>query len=558
MRKHLLTSCLSFVRPVKQQVLLLIFFTSILGTRSVNAQFVTIPDPNFAAYLQSNFGSCITGNQLDTTCSFVTSLTTIDVSGSGIQDLTGIQYFDSLVNLFCQDNLLTTLPKLSKTLLYLGISNNQFTEVPALPPNLGQLYCSNNFIDSLPQLPLSLNVLSCGNNFITEINISFPGLTYLGVQNNLLTSLPPLPVSLKNLVCGGNMITALPVIPSGLLSLVCNDNLLTSLPELPATLFELKCSANQLTALPALPAGLDYLSCANNQLVTLPSLPASLNTLSVHDNFITSLPPFPGPSFSCDIDLSYNPVTCLPSLPDSVNINICGTLLECIQNFPEGGDIYSCSQPLPPICSGSNECLPYNISGYAFEDLNNNCFFDAGEPPLRERIIKINPGQYFTSTDSNGYYTFFIGIPGAYQLSQDNPTPALWDLPCNGNVQSVVILNPLDTFNNRNFPNQVVAYCALPEVDVATAAQRLCFSNNTYAVSYRNKGTLTSFNTSIEIEFDPEIIPLESTLPWTSVNGNTYTFSVGTIPAGAAASFIITDSVSCDAVLSQTACVRAN
>ncbi|MEO6166734.1 MAG: T9SS type A sorting domain-containing protein [Chitinophagales bacterium] len=555
--KHLLPSWRSFARLLKKQCVVALVVMSFVNTNDCYGQ-VTIPDPNFAAFLQSNFGSCMSGNQLDTTCNEVTTEKSLDVSSSGIQDLTGIQYFDNLENLFCQDNLLDTLPKLPATLLYLVISNNQFSELPAFPPNLGQLYCTNNLLTEIPQLPSSINVLSCGDNFITSINMSFPGLTYLGVQNNLLTALPVLPSGLKYLVCGGNQITSLPDLPSGLLSVVCNDNLITALPALPTALTELKCSGNQLTSLPALPAGLDYLGCANNLLTALPPLPPSLNTLSVHDNFIISIPSFPGPSFSCDIDLSYNPVSCLPSLPDSLKINICSTSLECIRNFPAGGTIFTCSQPLPAICSGTNECLPYTVSGYVFEDLNANCFFDAGEPPLADRIIKINPGQFFTSTDSNGYYTFFTGNTGAYELSQDNPSPALWELSCNGNLQSIVVVNPSDTFNNRNFPNQIIAYCALPQVDIATAAQRLCFNNNTYAVNYRNKGTLTSFNTFIEIEFDPEIIPLESTLPWTSVNGNTYLFPVGTLAVGAVGSFIITDSVSCDAILTQTACVRAN
>jgi hypothetical protein len=518
-----------------------------------------IPDPNFAAYLQSNFPTCITGNVLDTTCLQIVSVGSVTVANSAIQDLTGIQYFDDLQSLDCHGNLLTSLPPLPASVNFLNINDNHFADPPVLPPSLGQFYCNNNLLTTLPTLPAGLNVLSCNGNNLDSLPSLVIGLTYLSASNNFLTSLPSLPNLLTDLIISYNEFTSLPsTLPLGLQTLICGNNLLTSLPPLPPNLKELRCSSNQLTSLPVVPATLTYLACAFNQLNSLPLIPVTLDTLSIHDNLFTEIPQFPGPAFSCAVDISNNSISCLPLLPDSISLLFCGTEIQCFPNIPTGAHFNNCGDTLPPICSGTSECLPYNVSGYAFEDLNNNCVFDAGEPPLAERIIEINSGQYYTSTDADGYYRFYVGSPGIYSLSQVNSNQGLWNLTCNGNLYSITVASSTDTFNNRNFPNQISAYCALPTVDVATAAQRLCFSSNTYSVNYCNQGTLTAFNTYILLEFDPEIIPLSSALPWASVNGNIYQFDVGTLAPGDCGSFIITDSVSCNAVIDQTACVKAN
>lgn len=536
----------------------LIFILITLAYTSVaKAQFVTIPDPNFAAYLQSNFPGCMTGNQMDTTCFAVENLQILNVGSSAIQDLTGIQYFDNLQNLDCHDNLLETLPPLPPTITILNINYNFFASLPDLPPNLAQLYCSNNMITSLPPLPSSLNILSCAYNLISSLP-PLPSLTYMSASNNILTLLPSLPFSLNNIAVSYNLLDSLPALPPGLHSLVCNNNLLTALPSLPPALLQLKCASNQLQTLPALPSVLSFLGCSENQLATLPDLPSSLDTLSAHDNLITSLPPFPGPSFSCAMDISNNPISCLPQLPDSIGIFFCGTNIQCLPNIPQFFLFNNCDDTLPPICSATSECVPYNISGYAFQDLNNNCFFDVGEPPLAGRVIEVNSGEYYATTNENGYYAFYTGIPGSYQLSQVNPDNTLWGLPCSGNQLNVTIANAQDTFNDRNFPNQIVSFCALPSVDISTFSQRLCDGDNQYSVDYCNRGTLTAFNCVVSIAFDPEIIPLSSSLPWSSALDNVYAFDVGTLAPGDCGSFIVTDSVSCNAIIDQTACIRAN
>ena len=141
-----------------------------------------------------------------------------------------------------------------------------------LPDSLEELDCLRNQLTSLPKLPNSLNKLFC--------------------HLNELTSLPDLPNSLECLLCFNNKLTSLPNLPNSLKCLSCSNNQLTSLPDLPNSLEILNCYYNRLTSLPDLPNSLEILSCHNNQLTSLPDLPKSLIELFCSNNELTSLPYF--------------------------------------------------------------------------------------------------------------------------------------------------------------------------------------------------------------------------------------------------------------------------
>ena len=99
-----------------------------------------------------------------------------------------------------------------------------------LPNSLIELYCNGNKLTSLPELPNSLILLNC--------------------SGNLLTSLPKLPNLLITLYCPYNKLTSLPDLPNSLITLYCDHNRLTSLPDLPNSLITLYCDHNRLISLP--------------------------------------------------------------------------------------------------------------------------------------------------------------------------------------------------------------------------------------------------------------------------------------------------------------------
>jgi hypothetical protein len=357
---------------------------------NIKAQYVTIPDAKFAAWLQTNIPSAMIGNQMDTTNAILTSYTTLNVAGDSIGNLTGIQYFDALKVLDCGNsiinsgpNYLTTLPKLPATLDTLICGNNQLTSLPTLPTSLIELDCRYNQITSLPAIPNSLLILSCISNQLTNLPALPNTLTSLDFGYNLVTTISAFPDSLTALGCYENQLTSLPAFPNNITGISCEGNLLTKLPALPSMLSYLDCNFNQIDTLPNLPATLVFLFAGYNNLTYVPSLPSSLKVLECHENQITSLPPLPNTltTFLCynnqitcfapissaiaTLDIHNNPFTCLPnytpymdsvthSFPLCVTGNANGCPASCVPSLTLTSNKYT-------ICKGDSQLL--SVSG---------------------------------------------------------------------------------------------------------------------------------------------------------------------------------------------------
>ena len=213
-----------------KKLLLLIFPFLFFGTKAQT--WVTIPDANFANYLQSIIPAAMNGNQMDITNPLVTTSThTISAVNLGISNLTGIQYFTSLAFLNCDNNYtLTFLPPLPSTLVWLECSANALSSLPALPSSLLYLECAINPITSIPTLPNNLQSLDCGLNSIT--------------------SLPPLPNSLKHFRCSNDNLTTLPTLPDSLQFFWCDNCNITCFPIFPNTITSFSISPNPYNCLP--------------------------------------------------------------------------------------------------------------------------------------------------------------------------------------------------------------------------------------------------------------------------------------------------------------------
>jgi Leucine-rich repeat (LRR) protein len=297
---------------------LLLLFIFCLQLVPAKAQWVTIPDANFASKLTQLFPTCMNGNQMDTTCSQIVNAIGLDVNNSFISDLTGISHFSNLTSLLC--------------------GYNQLTSLPTLPITLTNLQCYHNQLSSLPNLP--------------------PNLIYLGADYNQLNNLPQLPNTLQYLYCNDNQLTSLPVLPNSLIALKCQNNLLTNLPDLPLNLEDLICSNNQLNFLPSLPINLDELDCSFNYLTYLPQVPEYITFLIINDNNISCLYNVPDALF---VGITNNPITCIP--------NDCFT-------FPLGLPLCIDDDPI----NNPNNCMSdFNISGNVYNDQNSNCLYDLSD-----------------------------------------------------------------------------------------------------------------------------------------------------------------------------------
>lgn len=294
-----------------------------------NAQYVTIPDTKFADWLNAHIPVAMNNNQMDTTNSVVTSLARIEIENDSVFDLTGVQYFSSLITLDCGNgvyayapNRLKFLPPLPPTLDTLICGSNLLDSLPySLPPTLRFLKCYNNPLHQLPVLPNALTYLECYSDSLKNLPALTPALYFLNCGFNSLDSIPTLPGTLQILYCNSDSLYVLPALPNSLVSLDCGNNFLTSLPSLPSSLQGLECSNNALASLPALPSSLYWLACAQNQLANLTALPNLLSELDCGYNPLANLPVLPASLYwlSCEQDQ----LSILPALPNSLAYLYC-------------------------------------------------------------------------------------------------------------------------------------------------------------------------------------------------------------------------------------------
>ncbi|AUP79447.1 T9SS type B sorting domain-containing protein [Flavivirga eckloniae] len=186
----------------------------------------------------------------------INGLADLNVSGYNISNLNGIQDFSALTQLFCDNNLLTTLDVSQNTALQiLWCHNNQLSSIDVSQnTRLTSLRCENNTITNLDltQNPF-LNDLACENNQITSINVT---------QNT----------NLDTFICGNNLLTNLDISNNAnLISLRCENNQLTDLDASNnKQLIRLNCAFNNLGELDlSNNPNVTELDCSNNNLCRL-------------------------------------------------------------------------------------------------------------------------------------------------------------------------------------------------------------------------------------------------------------------------------------------------
>jgi len=307
-------------------------------TVKTQAQTVAITDPNFLAWLQFTYPTCMNGNLMDINCTGITSTTSVNIPNLAIGNITGIEHFTSLQTLDC--------------------SGNDLTSIPALPASLKKLFCHENQISSIQMLPFSLVELNCNHNQLTSIPTLPNTLAIFKCYDNQLSTLPTFPILLKALHCGGNLFTTLPALPQTLEDLDCKGLGLQSLPPLPGTLKKLTCPYNELTDL-SLPNALVTLDASHNQISTLPGLPSSIKEMNVGDNTLSTLPTLPaGVEY---VNCESNNINVLPNFPNGLKYFYGRyNLLKAIPQIPNSMRVFDCSYN--PV-----ECLDF-VAGWNYTE----------------------------------------------------------------------------------------------------------------------------------------------------------------------------------------------
>ncbi|WP_394774060.1 T9SS type A sorting domain-containing protein [Flavobacterium sp.] len=249
---------------------------SVVDINEPVAQYTSIPDINFENKLIAlGIDSGIADGKVLTVN--IASQTNLDFSSSLITNLTGIEAFKELENLYIIKNQIATLDLSQNTkLLTLDVSENQLTTLDVSQnKELLSLIAKEN---SLTNLDISNNI-KLNNLFVTGNQ-----LTSLNTSQN---------TALLNLICDSNKLTNIDVRNNTLLvGLYCQNNFLNTLDvSVNTVLTDLFCLNNSLNSINLSNAiALQNIHCQNNNLTSLDvTKNIKLNGLYCYNNQITSL-----------------------------------------------------------------------------------------------------------------------------------------------------------------------------------------------------------------------------------------------------------------------------
>ena len=209
---------------------------------SGETDFTVLFDPGFAQKLQELGHISDAENITSADMEKIAAITELDVSGTyenenpgTLTSLQGIEYFESLTELVCYYNQLTSLDvSANMALTELECYDNQLTSLDVSANTaLTELYCLSNQLTSLDvSANTALTVLDCSSNSLTSLDVSAnTALTELWCCYNQLTSLDvSANTALTTLWCYYNQLESLDVSANtALMVLECDDNQLTSL-----------------------------------------------------------------------------------------------------------------------------------------------------------------------------------------------------------------------------------------------------------------------------------------------------------------------------------------
>lgn len=279
------------------------------ATSATSIGVITIPDANFKAALLANTAINTNGDQEIQISEAQNYNGTIDVMSKSIADLTGIEEFINITQLFCASNQLTNLDVSKNTkLTILSCFSNLLTSLDTSNNKLLlTLYCYKNRLTYLNVTQSTdLRVLYCFKNKLTNLDLKQnTALTRLYAYSNQLTSLDlSNNTDLQNLQCSNNQLTNLNLSNNTKLQrLRCQQNQLTSLDVSSNTdLQYLECWNNQITSLDVSNNNqLIQLYCVNNALT-------SLNAANGNNTNFTSFGVEGNPNLSCiKIDAGFTP-----------------------------------------------------------------------------------------------------------------------------------------------------------------------------------------------------------------------------------------------------------
>ena len=194
------------------------------------------------------------------------------------------------------------------------------------------------------------------------------------------------------------------------------------------------------------------------------------------------------------------------------------------------------------------------ISGYMYNDSNDNCTKDEGELPIPNSLISINNGEIYAVTNDEGYYEISLPI-GEYSVQQEIPDN--YGSRCQPNAHSVTVTSIGQILTGNDFPNLAIDDKPDLTVTLGTTIFRRGFENE-MVMSISNIGPTDVFDATVDLDFDTNLSLALSSIPWNNEIDSTYYWNIDTLLAGETKVINLMNYVSLDAELGDEKTIVVN
>jgi len=400
----------------------------------------------------------------------------LNITGSAVASLEGLQYFSNLNNFVCENNQIVSLEPIQSltTITQLNCNTNLLQSLNLTHfPNLTTVQATNNSITSLMTSGLAhITSLNCSSNLLASVDINhLTTLTTLTLMDNMLQT-----IDISNLVNLSNLNVA--------------SNQLTNLDlSNQVSLAYFSCAFNQIGTLDFSPAsGLRYMNCiGNTPLTTL-----FIKNGSMEDMMFFNISDLPNLRYIC-VDEAQ--LTEVQSRIAMYGYTFCNANSYC--NFEPGGSVY-------------------RILGKTKLDQDrNNC--DDLDPVLPFLKFNISNGNSSGALISNHTGNFIIPVgPGTHTLTPVLENPEFFTV----SPPSVTVNFPQVGFLAQDFciaPNGSNPNLEIVMFPISNARPGFDAS---YRMVYKNIGN-TVQSGSVRLIFEDEVLDLVTVLPqFSSQNAN--------------------------------------
>lgn len=181
-------------------------------------------------------------------------------------------------------------------------------------------------------------------------------------------------------------------------------------------------------------------------------------------------------------------------------------------------------------CHTITEPVASRVCGSVWLDLDGDCVRDAEEAPLANTRIRVEPQNYYTATDAEGNYEIHL-TGGSYTVSALPGEGYSVECPTTNNHKHNITVDGISQSCGHDFGLSSSCIEVDLEVEVLPTALRVGFKN-LIAIHWRNRGGSDASNLSLSVNMGANIQVESATLPWTSVEGSTYIWTLPDLQMG--------------------------